>query len=346
MKKFAVSACFLFLVCNQVIAEENKILEANTGTPIVISLTNKHDGGEWLLEGKPDNLQMESTRKGYLYTYFIFKSLEALQGPVSFKYQSGAQSDKRTYFVKVSATPHSEKSVRAQSAPESKDDLVIISEEKKRDVVLKMPENVQLYLKNLVEEGLYDTALTEIERLESSENENIERNWLIQQKIQIWERKKAYPVISAFAQNFLNDTDAESPLSNSMEFFIRLSKAKADYYDGKKSEAWGQFIFLKNYFPDNATVYYELGKFYFQEGLIQKGVSMYEYLLSKFQDPPAKDEVYHHLAKYYYQVVGINGYHLSHKYYKKIVNLGVMSPFYTDAKQMTDFLERNFINIR
>ncbi|PKL11727.1 MAG: hypothetical protein CVV50_05315, partial [Spirochaetae bacterium HGW-Spirochaetae-6] len=176
MKNISVSVCFFLMTCTMALAENNKILEANLDTPIVISLTNKHDGGEWLLESKPDNLQIESTRKGYLYTYFIFKSPESLQGPVSFKYQSGAQSDKRTYFVKVTGTPALEKNARQKTTAESGENLVIISEDKKRDVVLKMPENIQLYLKNLVEEGLYDTALTEIQRLEGSEQENIDRN--------------------------------------------------------------------------------------------------------------------------------------------------------------------------
>ncbi len=105
-------------------------------------------------------------------------------------------------------------------------------------------------------------------------------------------------------------------------------------------------IYLKNYYPDSATIYYQLGNFYFSENMLKKGVSMFEYIISKFEDPPSKEEIYYKLAKYYHQTVGLNGYHLSHKYYEKIVKIGMISEYYREAKSMTSYLEKNFINIR
>jgi tetratricopeptide (TPR) repeat protein len=334
----ALSPAFLFGV-------KTKILDVQTGVPVVISLANKHDGGEWVLESKPDTLMVKNKRKGYLYTYFIFISEKTIQGPLVFEYRNGKEKEKQTYFIRVKEGQKSDQ--KAMDARE----LVMVSENNKDKAMIKIPENVQLYITNLAEEGLYREALEEINRLlESTEEKKapfVEPDWLIKKKIEILEKQKKYDEVASYANSLLEEgKEGEKKLDSEKEFFLRLSKAKADYRAGKKREAHGQLIFLKNYYPDNALAYYELGMFYFEEGEIQKGVTLFEYLVSRFSEIPARDDVYYRLARYYYQVVGLNGYNLSYKYYRKIVQLGVISPHYQKAKRMTEFLEENFINIR
>jgi len=348
MKKILVVCLTLFT--GFLFAEDkNRSLEAEAGTPIVISLANKQDGGEWEMIRKPDDLTLENKRKGYLYTYFILKSESELQGPATFIYKSGKVEDERTYFIRIlpkktGENPESSGPIETLSAKERKE-LVVVSEKSRPASFLKMPENTRLYITNLAEEGLYDQALTEISRLEEKKDSAQDSWWLTQKKIEILDKQQKYGEIAALVNSRL-EGQAEGSLDAETEFFLRLSKARADYRAGMKNEALAQMIFLKNYYPDHPMIYYELGKFYFQEKLTAKGITLFEHLASRFQDPPSKDEVYFHLARYYYQVVGLNGYNLSYKYYKKILNSGMTSAYYSEALRMSEFLEKNFINIR
>ncbi len=324
------------------INKKNQILDVNIGLPIVISLINKHDGGSWVLKNKPDGIELQSNRKGYLKTYFFFKSTKIIQGPITFEYTDGKTKAYKTYFIRVH---HDLNKVDLRKESKSENDLVIVTEDSKRHSTLKMPKNAKLYINNLVEEKLYDKALQEILKIKEMENKSIDNKWLLIKRIEILEKKKDFKTISTIIQSQL-DESSEIKIDDETEFLLRLKKANSDYQTGEKEKSWSQLIFLKNYYPDNANVYYELGKFYFKEGMIKKGVSMFEYMASKFDNPPAKEEVYYTLAKYYYKTVGLNGYHLSYKYYQKIVNIGIISLNYQEAKKMSTFLKDNFINIR
>lgn len=348
MKKSIIFFLFILLSINTITSAATKILDVELGVPVIISLANKHDGGEWTISSKPDSVLLKNKRKGYLYSYFIFKSTKAIQGPLVFKYQNGKSADQRTYFLRIKA---SEKKQLSSNKDEKKE-LVIVSEKNQRKADIKIPGNVKLYINNLIEEELYEKALLELQKIEektsSKEQEtymNIDKKYLMRKKIEVWDKKKQYKKIIEYTKSLLSES-SEKKANSALEFFLKLEQAKAEYKSGKKKNAQALFIYLKNYYPDNAVAYYELGNFYFQENEIKKGISLFEYLASRFKNPPAKDEVYYKLASYYYQVVGLNGYNLSHKYYKKIVELGVISPYYNESKRMVEFLEENFLNIR
>lgn len=343
MKKLAVSLLFSLLLPVFGFSLKTKILNVETGVPVIISLASKHDGGNWVLDSKPDALKLENRRKGYLYSYFIFKSQQVVQGPIIFKYKNGKAKDSKTYFVKVAYAPHK----KVQNTGKTKE-LVVVSEKSSRQQNVKVPGNIKKYINNLIEEGLFEEAKKQVNRLlegEGDKSSKVSKNWLIKKKISIMEKQSQHKAISAYISSLLQD-GADNKINSEEEFYLRLSRAKADYRSGAKKKAQAQFIYLKNYYPDNPVAYYELGNFYFGEKQIKKGVSLFEYLASRFTDPPAKDEVYYRLAQYYYQVVGLNGYNLSYQYYKKILRMGMISDYYSEAKKMTEFLEKNFINIR
>ncbi len=338
---------FLFLLPLFMFAEEkNQSLEAEIHTPIVVSLANKQDGGEWELVQKPDSLKIENKRKGYLYTYFILKSQSPLQGMVAFSYQQGRAKDDRTYFIRILDKENKENpssKIESWSAKE-KNELVVVAEKNKPSSYAKVPENMKAYIVNLIEEELYNQALIVINQ-EEEKDEKKDLWWLTQKKIEILEKQKKIDEMIAFVNNALEE-QKEDKAHPEKEFYLRLAKAQAFYQGGKKEEALSELVFIKNYFPHHPTIYYELGKFYFKENIKEKGVALFEHLATRFIDPPAKDEVYFTLAQYYYQVVGLNGYNLSHKYYKKTLESGMTSRYYNEAFKMSQFLEKNFINIR
>jgi len=56
---------FIFLLVQESFAQnKNKILEVEVETPIVISLSNKQDGGEWSIEKEIEGLELTEKRKG------------------------------------------------------------------------------------------------------------------------------------------------------------------------------------------------------------------------------------------------------------------------------------------
>ncbi|HCL56134.1 MAG TPA: hypothetical protein DHW82_03885 [Spirochaetia bacterium] len=356
---------FIFLLVQESFAQnKNKILEVEVETPIVISLSNKQDGGEWSIEKEIEGLELTEKRKGYLYTYFIFKSYKILEGTLIFKYKkSGSKEtqsdftsdikkienneDTRIYSIKV--IPKSASSVisslEKQGIESEKEKPLVVSEKDKKTI--EKPNQIKLFIEDLIDENLLDEAFNEVSRIEENqENSSIEKQWLIQKKIEILEKQNKFEQILTYINTVQENSQEEKKISSSDDIFIRLKKANALYRLGKKNETNTELIFLKNYYPDEPSVYFELGNFYFNEGLLQKGVSMFEFLLAKFDELSFKEDIYYKLAKYYYQTIGLNGYNLSYKYYKKLLVFGHISPYYPEAKKMTEFLEKSFINIR
>lgn len=341
----------LFLCFNMVFSQPkssgDKLIEAEINTAIVVSLVNKQDGGEWEMESKPQGLNLQERRKGALYNYFIFKTPDLIQGPVTFVYKNGQKPDKKIYFVKTRyAQNKTEENSLSDADREQLKKLVIVSENKKQSSLFPSPENIKIYIDELVEEKLYEKALSELGRIEGDETRNNDKKWLMRKKIEIMEKMKKYDEITSYTGSLLGEDAENKEKDNETDFYLRMSRAKADYYAGKKQEALSQFIFLKNYYPDNPNIYYELGSFYLREKIYSKGVSVFEYMLSKFDDLPMLENIYIQLARYYYQTVGLNGYNLSFEYYQKIVKLGRISKYYKEAVQMVEFLENNFTNIR
>lgn len=341
--------------------ENSKIIEIEIGSPIVISLTNHHDGGEWEIQSKPEDLQLQEKRKGYISTYFVFKANKLTQGPVSFLYKNGNTADKKIYFINVkeksavtnplNGKQNNYNNIKGSDSENSQsnktNEMVIVTKKADNKSVTELPDTVKTFIDDLVQEELYEKALSEITKLEEGEKTSLDSIWYIKKKITILDKLNRSENIINYVNTQLEESkDNQKKMGSDLEFFLRINKAKALYKLSKKEDAHSELVYIKNYFSENPIIFYELGNFYFKEDMIKKGISIFEYMISKFEDHPAKDEVYLKLANYYYQVVGLNGYNLSYKYYDKIVKIGAISPYYKEALRMVEYLDKNFLNIR
>ncbi len=77
-------------------------IKSKTNTPIILSVQNKNDKGDWFVFEKPKHLKLESKKKGYLYTYFIFKSSHPLIGKVILRLSKNEQiKETKEYYLKI-----------------------------------------------------------------------------------------------------------------------------------------------------------------------------------------------------------------------------------------------------
>jgi len=318
------------------------MINASINTPIVISLQNKYDNGEWQIESKPDGLNLETSRKGQLYTYFVFKATKEFKGILIFNYiKENEKIDIRTYVVNIKG--------KDDEIPVAKEDkpLVIIPEKKEKDETkIGTTYSIKKYITELIETGLLQKAKQEIEKiLENQEKYNIEKDWIIKQKVAILEKMEDYNGLINYIDEILSNEDNLNNIKD-LELFLRLARAKAYSKTDKNIEAESELVYLKNFYPDSPDVYYQLGLFYLKEKKLEKAISLFENLVRKFNEFEEKEFVYITLARHYYKVVGLNGYNLSYEYYKKIKDLGPISIYYNEAIKMIEFLENNFLNIR
>jgi len=342
LKQTSILLILLISIANIALSKNNDaiIINANINTPIVISLQNKYDNGEWQIESKPGGLNLETNRKGQLYTYFVFKATNEIKGTLIFNYiKDNEKIDIRTYIINIKG--------KEETIPNSKEDkaLVIIPKEKEKDET-KMSDKytIKKYISELIESGLVLKAKQELDKIVESQKYDVEKEWIIKQKILIMEKTEDYNGVI----NYINELMGEEENNDikNLELFLRLKRAKAYAKTGKNFEAESELVYLKNFYPDAPDVYYQLGLFYLNENRIDKCISLFENLVRKFNEFEQKEFVYITLARHYYKVVGLNGYNLSYEYYKKIKDLGPVSIYYNEAIKMIKFLEENFLNIR
>jgi tetratricopeptide (TPR) repeat protein len=218
-----------------------------------------------------------------------------------------------------------------------------LTQEKPKGPISK---EIKAYLNNLIKANLFEQARVVFDEYVSN-NPPDDDNWKALTDIKISFGAKQYQQVVDKIKELLKDQNLEqNPLTSETQFSLRENLALAYENLNNPQDAEAQFLYLQTYFKNNPYAYYNLGKFYLRQKKLDKAVTHFTTLITQNPDFAYADEIYFELGNYYYQVVGVNGYNLSLNYYKKVLNFGLSSAFYTKAKQKVDFLENNFFNIQ
>lgn len=206
-------------------------------------------------------------------------------------------------------------------------------------------QEMKAYLNNLIRAGLFEQARIIFDAY-TKQNPPDNEDWKNLTDINISLKGHQFQeVVNKASALFNEDNSPKVKMSQETQFTIRENLAQAYEKLNQPNQAEAQWIYLQTYFKNNPYADYNISQFYWRQKKFDKAVTYFTKLIQETPNFPHIDEVYFDLGNYYYSIVGIDGYHLSLNYYKKVLTFGPSSSFYSQAKEKVDYLEHNFFNL-